>query len=586
MRKSLLSLVVLAISFISFNALNAEGQMFVGYCDGQIATSSNGTVTGQTGSNATIGELIRIPGSMIAPFKGLQLTGVRAGLPEASSYPETLTGWIAFSKDGDRITTGTLSAPSNGWNFIPLASAYTITGEEEELWIGFEFVQSKKLNVISFVGETNPDACWIRKNDNYTDFSSRNLGSLSVEGAIEGDNLPQHNLSIVSASTLYTMTQVGNPIKMKLRIVNSALVSAERPVLDFSINGNVVYSYTYPGTLNYRDKADLQVEVPTETLTEEGDVKVDIHLKWADGTEDEFEADNNFSVTTTLSEKVFLRVMVTEEATGAWCGYCVRGLVGMAYMRENYPETFIGIGVHNGDEYVVSSYDYWMGHDTGITGYPSAVVNRTRIIDPNSADMESYLKNMYPFCETSLNLAARLVDESTVKFEVALESLVNNDNAQFDMAFVLLEDKLPINQSNYYSGGGLGPMGGFENLPSHCDIEIDDVARAIYPSVKGSSDFVPSKLVRGEVYNIEYEAQLPAVANGDNVWAAVLLLNHASGEIVQAAKVASIQGLTGIQQVRSEAATGIEQTFDLQGRPVSEGNTGLIIRNGRISFQR
>ena len=587
MRKLLLSLVACAITFFSFNTSKAEGQLLLGYCDGLIATSSSGTIAGQSGTNATIGEAIRIPGSMLAAYKGLQITAVRAGLPDASAYPDALTGWIAASQNGERLATGTLSAPAKGWNEIRFDQAYTITGNEEELWIGFEFVQPKKLNVISFAGETSADGCWVIKNSKYYDFSDRGFGSLSVEGIVEGDNIPQHNLTIASASTSYTMTQLGSPIKVNARIVNNALVAAEKPLIECSLNGNLVYTYEYAGTLNYRDKADLRLEVPTESLAEEGDVTIDLRLKWADGSADEYEADNEYSLTTTLSKDVYMRVMVAEEATGAWCGYCVRGLVGMAYMREHYPDTFIGIGVHNGDEYVVSAYDHWMAYDTGINGYPSAVVNRAKIIDPNSAEMEQNLESMYPFSDLNMKLAAKLGDNNKVNYTVELTSLTNQDNAQYNLVFVVLEDKLPITQTNYYAGGGMGPMGGFEDLPRAAEIEIDDVARAVYPSVAGSSTLVPSQITRGEVYTIEYEAALPTIADGNNVWAAVLLTNRASGEIMQAAKVSSIEGLVaGIEQVSRDAETGIETLYDLQGRRISGNATGIIIRNGRISFQR
>lgn len=587
MRKLLLSLVACAITFFSFNSANAEGQLFLGYCDGQIASKTSGVISSRPFKNATIGEAIRIPGSMLAAYQGLQITSVHAGMPEASEYPEALTGWITASQGGERITTGTLSAVVTGWNSIPLEQAYTITGNEEELWIGFEFVQAHKLDVISFAGETSADGCWVITNGKFSNFSKQDYGSVAVEATVEGDNIPQHNLAIVSASTSYTMTQLGQPIKTKVRIVNSAAVAAEKPVIECSINGNMVYTYQYPGTLNYRDKADLRIDIPSEAITEEGEVRIDLNLKWADGSVDEYEADNAYSLTTMLSKDVYLRVMVVEEATGAWCGYCVRGLVGMAYMRENYPDSFLGIGVHNGDEYVVSDYDYWMGHEAGIEGYPSAVVNRAKVIDPNSAEMEQNLKKMEPFTDVSMKLAAKAGDDNKVKFTVELSSLVNQDDAQYNMAFVVLEDKLPIRQANYYSGGSMGPMGGFEDLPSRCDIEIDDVARAIYPSVKGSGELVPAQITRGEVYTIEHEAVLPTFADGNNVWAAVLLINRNSGEIVQAAKVASIEGLaTGIQQVSRDAETGIRTQFDLQGRRLNNNATGIVIRNGRISFQR
>ena len=585
MRKLLLSLVACAITLFSFDTANAEGQLFLGYCDGVIATRTSGTIAGQNVKNATIGATIRIPASMLGSYKGLQLTTVRAGFPVASSYPEALTAWIATSQDGERIATGTLSAPEAGWNNIVLDQPYTITGNEAELWIGYEFVQAKKLNVLSFVGETNADGCWVIKNGEYIDYSKYNYGSLSLEGTVEGDNIPQHNLSILSASTSYTMTQLGEPIKMNARITNSAVLAAEKPVIECSLNGNLVYTYEYSGTLNYRDKADVRFEIPSESIAEEGDVKIDLNLKWADGSADEYEADNSCSLTTAIVKEVNVRVMVTEEATGGWCQWCVRGLVGMAYMRENYPDEFIGIGVHNGDPYAVRVYDSWIGN--WIEGYPSAVVNRSKVVDPNSAELENNLKNMYPFSEFGLKLAAKADESGKVKFTVELSSLASNADAQYNMAFVLLEDKLPISQANAYAGGGQGPMGGFEDLPSRCDIEIDDVARAIYPSATGSSELVPAQITRGEVYTIEHEAVLPTIADGNNVWAAVLLMNRNSGEIVQAAKVSSIEGLaTGIEQVSRDAETGIQTLFDLQGRRLNNNATGIVIRNGRISFQR
>ena len=583
MRKLLLSLMACAVTLFSVNTSKAEGQLFLGYCDGQIATKTSGTITGQSGTNATIGEAIRIPASMLGAYQGLQITAVRAGLPEASAYPEELTGWIASSLTGERIATGTISAPAAGWNVIQLDKAYTITGNEAELWIGFEFVQTKKLNVVSFAGETSADGCWVGKNGDYKDFSSRDFGSLSVEGTVEGDNIPQHNLTIVSASTNYTMTQFGQPIKTSVRIANSAVAAAEKPVIECSLNGNLVYTYEYPGTLNYRDKADLQLEIPSESIAEEGDVKIDLNLKWADGSADEYEADNVCSLTTTLSKDVNIRVMVAEEGTGAWCGWCVRGLVGMAYMRETYPDTFIGIGVHNGDEYTVRIYD----NGLGIGSFPSAKINRVKLVDPNSAELENNLRDMYPFSDVNMKLGAKLGDNNMLQFSVELKSLTSQTDAQYNMAFVVLEDKLPITQANYYSGGGNGAMGGFEDLPRSAEIEIDDVARAIYPSFAGSSTLVPSQITRGEVYNIEYEAALPTIADGNNVWAVVLLMNRATGEIVQAAKVTSIEGLaTGIQQVSRDAETGIETVFDLQGRRIDSNATGIVIRNGRISFQR
>ena len=92
-------------------------------------------------------------------------------------------------------------------------------------------------------------------------------------------------------------------------------------------------------------------------------------------------------------------------------------------------------------------------------------------------------------------------------------------------------------------------------------------------------------MVKGETYNVEYEAVLPTIADGNKVWAAVLLIDAATGEIVQAAKVPYIDGLTGIEKVQRDATPAIEQTFDLQGR-CTDAASGLQIRGGRIIITR
>ena len=62
-------------------------------------------------------------------------------------------------------------------------------------------------------------------------------------------------------------------------------------------------------------------------------------------------------VNITRAESFYTRRMVVEEGTGAWCGWCVKGIVGLRYMNATYPDQFIGIAVHNGDMYTVNNYN-------------------------------------------------------------------------------------------------------------------------------------------------------------------------------------------------------------------------------------
>ena len=51
------------------------------------------------------------------------------------------------------------------------------------------------------------------------------------------------------------------------------------------------------------------------------------------------------------------KMVVSEEGTGTWCGWCVRGAVYMDLMAAKYSNYWAGIAVHNGDPMVVATYD-------------------------------------------------------------------------------------------------------------------------------------------------------------------------------------------------------------------------------------
>lgn len=581
MKKTLLSLLASAMTLASATTANAEGMLYLGYCDGQIATTANGV----TGSNAVVSEAIRIPGSALAAYVGCQISCINAGMTSSSAYPEQITGWVSATLGGDPLTSATLENPGKGWNEITLNNAYTITGEEEELWIGFDFTQPKKLSVISFVGESDPNGSYIGKNGKYTDYSSKGLGNLSIEAVVTGESLPVRDLTVTSFATVYEMTQIGSPIKVRVGVRNNASNEAVNPVIEYAINGQTVGSYTYPGTLAYRQMDVVSLEIPTDGITEECEVEVSAKISWGDGAADDAPADNVANLKTSMVENVFYRTMVAEEATGAWCGWCVRGLVALKHMRETYPDTFIGIGVHDGDEYAVTAYDSWIGNQPGMDGYPTALINRKGFYDPSPNNLELLMAAMPGVSPINIDATVQLSEDSTLlNVHTASKFLIANDAANYRVVYVVLEDKLPIKQHNYYAGGGNGPMGGFENMGSEVEIEIDDVARAVYPSPKGADDIIPQQIVAKEVYEHDIELVLPELADIKNAWLAVMLIDGNTGEIVQATKVASLvtENVVGIRNIASDHEA--VRAYDIMGRQTTA--KGIQLKGGQITFVR
>ncbi|RKX18640.1 MAG: hypothetical protein DRP35_08945, partial [Candidatus Zixiibacteriota bacterium] len=65
----------------------------------------------------------------------------------------------------------------------------------------------------------------------------------------------------------------------------------------------------------------------------------------------------------TVSKNIFSlsqipkKFVVGEETGGTWCGWCPRGLVALKDMAHYYPDSWIGISIHNGDPMVCTTYD-------------------------------------------------------------------------------------------------------------------------------------------------------------------------------------------------------------------------------------
>lgn len=567
----------------------AQSMAYLGYCEGQIATASSGRITGISGNEAYIDLAIRLPKNMLQGYIGCNISALHLGLPAAEAYPEFATAWVRTSKEGANLVEGTITKFAPGWQNIPTTKPYTITGNEDELWVGVSYRQMMKLSIISFAGAQSPDGAWVAKNGSWSDYSAKGWGSLAIEAIVEGA-LPTHNMTFIDVQSRQKFVEIGKGIPVSGTIRNMAASVADHPVVRYSINdGAVEGSYTVPAVLDYHDSYDFVFDIPTDAIDEEQTADVELTLCWGDGTPDDAPDDNVAHLTLELVREIFYRTMVVEEGTGAWCGWCVYGIVGLREMKQQYPDTFIGIAVHNGDSYVVSAYDSWMGQH--ISGYPSCLVNRKKGEEtPMPIELQRLYSLMDPIAEAGVKVRA-LYDGSKVRMESETRFFAPHSSADYRIVFVIIENKLPIMQTNYYSGNARGPMGGFETMESPCSINVDDIARGIYPSVTGTKGAIPTTVSKGQTYGYAITTELPKYRDAQNLEIVALLIDGKTGEVIQGAKTDKIYGLNADESEldgivsplssSSDAATD-HPAFLLDGRRVKHPAKDCIyIQGGR-----
>ena len=248
-----------------------------------------------------------------------------------------------------------------------------------------------------------------------------------------------------------------------------------------------------------------------------------------------------------LSRKPTTRIF-GEEATGTWCGWCTRGHVFMEFMENNYPDSWIGVAVHNADPMVVNAYDGGIANYIG--GYPSGLVNRHEFggsfdVDPSQFE-EAHNILINQVVPADISISGASFNENTRRLTFNVNASFAGDIARdFNVLAVIIENGVKgtgadYDQANYYSGGASGPMGGYENLPDPVpakDMVYQNVARALLGGWNGIAGAVSNPTADGTNYAYTFNYTVPAGYNMDHMVIAGVLLDKTTGEVINSNKV-------------------------------------------------
>jgi hypothetical protein len=353
--------------------------------------------------------------------------------------------------------------------------------------------------------------------------------------------------SIVVGKTAISLSpNITSYINAPNTLLRGTITNKLRPIKNFTVNvstGDQTISETFVANL-------AAGEIQGFTMTSKIDIKAGETVSyemWA--VADDFETEK-ISGTVSRVTEVLPRKFVGEEATGTWCGWCPRGTVAMATMKQKYPENFIGIAVHNNDPMVVTAYDTGVSRAVGYS-YPSGLFNRITVCDPSNFE-ETLNNKINEITPAKISLQAQFVDNThaSVKLSALVDFAVNLAIADFRIAFAITENHVRgtnegYNQSNYYSGGDYGQMGGFEALPNPVPASqmiYEDVARAIVGGFDGFQGSLPASIKAGRQEHFEHTLTLPSnIQNFANVEIAALLIDNKSGEIINADRISAAE---------------------------------------------
>jgi hypothetical protein len=276
------------------------------------------------------------------------------------------------------------------------------------------------------------------------------------------------------------------------------------------------------------------------------------------------------------------RLVVGEYGTGTWCGWCVRSHTYTDYLSSVYPDNFVSIAVHNGDPMVVGEYDTAMGN--AISGYPSGFVDRATFAGSAETDPSDFEAALLERVSNNPGvLVSADIDYTAGSSTATINCGFNFTNAVtgiIRVAVVLIEDEVSgssadWDQANYYSGGGAGPMGGFENLSNPVDasdMTYNHVARAIYGTYAGQTGIITPNPAAGSSFTHQVTATVDPSWNMANMRAIAMVIK--SGDILNA-------GMSGLGSVNVADVDNSATEFSVYPNPAN--NQAYIRLNNSIA---
>ena len=260
------------------------------------------------------------------------------------------------------------------------------------------------------------------------------------------------------------------------------------------------------------------------------------------------------------------KIVVGEEATGTWCGWCPRGAVALNWMDQDYEGYWQGIAVHNGDLMTDATYDN--GIAGYISGYPSGLVDRGSVIDPSAFSADFLQRIIIPPHARITNGA--VIDGTTLKVSLDV-TFLQSTSGTYKLACTLVEDSVTgtgpqYYQANYYSGGSsLVDVDGTDwnakpsNVPDYLMV-YRHVARAISPSFLG--DALPNNSYNtGDVETVCFEFDIDPNWDLDKIHIVGMLFD-AQGKTDNASSSSIADAVT---EGYSNNCSGASETIYLSG---------------------
>ena len=406
------------------------------------------------------------------------------------------------------------------------------------------------VSLSAYAGQT----VYIGWRDNATDMDIMGIDNVVVK------SLANIDATISSINNAVYVVSGNNSITGT--VTNSGANAITSFDVTYKIDGgasSAVYSVTGQniatmGTYNFTHNVPANITIGQHT--------VQVTISNVNGGTDANTADNVLSKTISGVSSIPTKRVFCEEETSVLCGYCVRGIVYLDSMATQHPNDWIGIAIHSAgmgtDPMVVTAWDNGTTSFPGFSGYPAVIVDRTIVDDPTNlpADYAIQKAVISPVDVAVANIAYN-TSTKQISFDVKATPVTTGtvnwtiNGAIYEMDVTSSQDAgtttTEYDQHNYYAGGSIGAMGGFENLADPvpaAQMHYNYVGRAICGGFTGTTGVIPASIVDGTTYTKNYTYTVPTTQDVTQFHLVGFVIDQASGKILNSVQADITTGIT------------------------------------------
>lgn len=547
-------------------------------------------------------------------FPGLDISAVRFRVgnnPSVSNYKVWVSSSLQLDENKENVAD-IVSAdvvPSEGYVSLTLENPCAITAEG--LYVGYSFTVDDVLDdgAKHPVAIANSIDCaghgfWLHSSRTYKKWVDYNASVGSwIPFEITLSNLQGESVAISLDEEIYAAA--GKEVCFDAVVTNHGYSSASSLTISYKV-GEVkgeceVECKGLPEGI-YNASCPVSISLPAFSNTFADDLVLSVEKV---NEKPNTDADKETRTMLYVLSRIPQRTPLFEEYTGAGCGNCPRGIIGIDKMRQIYGDNFVAVAYHCDD--VMSIYGDAHDFPNYAPAQPTSWIDRIHETDPYFGDdlngvfgLDTVWNKMAQrFTPADMTLSCRWSsdDMEMLEAETSVCFAKPFSESDFRLVYILVADALKgsgrdWSQANYYSGEtGKWPadFDYFVNASRYiADMEYNHVAIFATPN-EGIQNVIPSSIAADQQFRHTQTISLGDAVNVDGLslvqdksrlGVVAAILDASTGEIINCA-YASPEN-SAVSEIGSDPTGESASYYNLQGIKVSNPSvSGIYIRNGK-----